>query len=87
MVGQHILLNLMGLAAAALYMSWKQAPPREQYILVALNVTRQGMVDGSASQPISFGQKRLTDYMIEKSYHLSQYLGPFGAYFMPQGPK
>ena len=28
-----------------------------------------------------------TDYMVEKSYHLSQYLGLFGAYFMPQGPK
>ena len=26
-------------------------------------------------------------YMGEKTYHLSQYLGPFGAYFMPQGPK
>ena len=28
-----------------------------------------------------------TDYMVEKSYNLSRYLGPFGAYFMPQGPK
>ena len=28
-----------------------------------------------------------TDYMVEETYHLSQYLGPFGAYFMPQGPK
>merc|ERR1712127_202144 len=28
-----------------------------------------------------------TDYMVEKSYHLYQYLGPFGAYFMPQGPQ
>ena len=28
-----------------------------------------------------------TDYIVEKTYHLSRYLGPFGAYFMPQGPK
>ena len=28
-----------------------------------------------------------TDYMVEKSYNLAQYLGPLGAYLMPQGPK
>ena len=27
-----------------------------------------------------------TDYMVEKTYHLAWYFGPFGAYLMPQGP-
>ena len=47
------------------------------------------MVEKTSGQKnIIFVQKRtLTDYIVEKTYHLSRYLGPFGAYFMPQGPK
>ena len=37
---------------------------------------------------ISFGQKRpQRDYMVEKTYQLARYLGPFWAYLVPQGPK
>ena len=43
------------------------------------------MVDGSASKP---ALRQDTGYMIEKTYYdIVQYSGPFGAYFMPQGPK
>ena len=28
-----------------------------------------------------------TDYMVEKTYNLVQYLGPFEAYLMPQWPQ
>ena len=38
-------------------------------------------------KPLVLVKKTLTDYMVEKTYHLAQYLGPFGAYVMPQGPK
>ena len=26
------------------------------------------------------------EYMVEKTYNLARYLGPFGAYLMPHGP-
>ena len=40
----------------------------------------QGMVDGSASKPAIVQD---TDYIVEKTYNLASYLGPFGAYFKP----
>ena len=40
-----------------------------------------------AKKPLVLVKTTPKDYMVEKTYHLAQYLGPFGAYFMPQGPK
>ena len=58
-------------------------------VLVSVKVTtvsdralRQGMVDGSASEPVL---RQDTGYMVEKIYYdIAQYLGAFGAYLMPQ---
>ena len=52
--------------------------------ILSLRKIEQGMVDGSACKP---ALRQVTGYMVEKTYHLAQYLGPFGTYFMPQGPK
>ena len=42
----------------------------------------QGMVDGSASKP---ALRQDTGYMVEKTdYDIAPYLGPYGAYLMPQ---
>ena len=42
----------------------------------------QGMVDGSASQPVL---RQDTGYMVEKTYYdIAPYLGAFGAYLMSQ---
>ena len=42
----------------------------------------QWMVDGSASKP---ALRQDTGYMVEKTYYeITQYLGGFGAYLMPQ---
>ena len=42
----------------------------------------QVMVDGSASKPVL---RQDTGYMVEKTYlDIAPYLGPFGAYLMPQ---
>merc|ERR1712127_12716 len=39
------------------------------------------------SKTISFGQKTTpTEYMVEKSYHLSRYLGPLGPISCPRDP-
>merc|ERR1712127_357168 len=35
----------------------------------------------------SCSKTTLTDYIVEKTNHFSRYIGPFRAYFMPQGPK
>ena len=45
-------------------------------------LTKQGMVDGSASKP---ALRQDTRYMVEKTYlDIAPYLGAFGAYLMPQ---
>ena len=41
----------------------------------------QDIVDGYASKPALVEN---TNYMVEKTYHLAQYLGAFGACLMPQ---
>ena len=42
----------------------------------------------AGQKAISFGQKRTpTDYMVLTTYCLARYLGSFGAYLVPQGPK
>ena len=43
----------------------------------------QGIVDGSTSRPALVQD---TNYMVEKTYHIAQYLSAFGAYLMPQWP-
>ena len=50
-------------------------------ILLAIPV-EQG-IDGSASKPTLVKDN---NYMVDKTYHISPYLGAFGAYLMPQGP-
>ena len=48
------------------------------------DMVSQGIVGGSASKPALVQD---TNYMVEKTYHIAPYLGAFGAYLMPQGPK
>ena len=38
-------------------------------------------IDGSAHKPVLVQD---TEYMVEKTYNIAQYLGAFGAYSMPQ---
>ena len=48
----------------------------------AKQISRQGIVDGSASKP---ALRQDTGYMVETTYHdIAPYLGAFGAYLMPQ---
>ena len=37
-------------------------------------------------KPFVWSKTTPTNYIVEKTYHLAQYLDPFGAYLMPQGP-
>ena len=39
-------------------------------------------IDGSARKPALVKD---TGYMVEKTYHITPYLGAFGAYLMPYG--
>ena len=48
--------------------------------------TRYKGIDGSARIHKFLSKKTPKDYLVEKIYHLAQYLGPFGSYLMPQGP-
>ena len=50
------------------------------FVKFLLNIPIQG-IDGSARKPALVQD---TNYMVEKTYQIAQYLGAFGAYLMPQ---